>query len=60
MKSNKWGRLSATSALLAVGCSRALAPEGHYQATPVAIDGEISDWGLPLRVDSRIMGWLAA
>ncbi len=30
-------------------CSRKLMPEGHFQQTPVVVDGRINDWGLPLR-----------
>jgi hypothetical protein len=31
------------------GCSPKLMPEGHFQNSPVVIDGKINDWGLPLR-----------
>jgi hypothetical protein len=31
------------------GCSPKLAPEGHYQQTPVVADGSADDWALPLR-----------
>ncbi|HSZ34247.1 MAG TPA: hypothetical protein VK772_13110 [Puia sp.] len=34
---------------LLVGCSAKLMPEGHFQTKPVVVDGNISDWGLPLR-----------
>lgn len=30
-------------------CSHQLAPEGHYQETPVVADGNPGDWSLPLR-----------
>jgi hypothetical protein len=30
-------------------CSPKLAPEGHYQETPVVADGSADDWALPLR-----------
>jgi len=30
-------------------CSRKLMPEGHFQDTPVLVDGKINDWSLPLR-----------
>src|ERR1017187_8575284 len=36
-------------ALIYSGCSKKLMPEGHFQDTPVLIDGKINDWGLPLR-----------
>src|SRR5450755_4631653 len=32
-----------------MGCSQKLMPEGHFQDTPVVIDGKVNDWGLPLR-----------
>jgi hypothetical protein len=32
-----------------IGCSSKLAPEGHYQASPVVADGSPADWQLPLR-----------
>ncbi len=35
--------------LFLFGCSHNLAPVGHYQSDPVTIDGNISDWVLPLR-----------
>lgn len=35
--------------LVAASCSRHLAPEGHYQTTPVVADGNPGDWSLPLR-----------
>jgi hypothetical protein len=31
------------------GCSPRLSPPGHYQDSPIDIDGNISDWGFPLR-----------
>ncbi len=31
------------------GCSPKLMPEGHFQDTKVVVDGNINDWGLPLR-----------
>jgi hypothetical protein len=30
-------------------CSPKLAPPGHYQDSPIIVDGNISDWGFPLR-----------
>jgi hypothetical protein len=38
-----------TSLLMFIGCSPKLMPEGHYQDTQIVIDGNIEDWGLPLR-----------
>ena len=35
--------------LFSAACSRQLAPEGHYQQTPVTADGNPGDWSLPLR-----------
>ncbi len=43
------GALLLLSGILLTGCSHQLAPEGHYQDTPVAADGSPSDWKLPLR-----------
>jgi len=31
------------------GCSPKLLPDGHFQDTKVVVDGNINDWGLPLR-----------
>jgi hypothetical protein len=31
------------------GCAHKLAPQGHYQTTPVVADGIPNDWSLPLR-----------
>ena len=30
-------------------CSSKLAPPGHFQDSPIIVDGNISDWGFPLR-----------
>jgi hypothetical protein len=35
--------------LITASCSHPLAPEGHYQGTPVVADGNPGDWSLPLR-----------
>lgn len=47
------GRLQAFVWLAGVGfffsCSPKLAPPGHYQDSPVIVDGNISDWRVPLR-----------
>ncbi|HEY4336319.1 MAG TPA: hypothetical protein VGM89_10485 [Puia sp.] len=44
---------SAAPAILAcailVSCSPKLAPEGHYQSSPVMVNGSPADWTLPLR-----------
>ncbi len=40
---------TAAAFLFLAGCSHKLAPSGHYQNTPVAADGDPSDWKLPLR-----------
>jgi hypothetical protein len=44
---------SAVPAMLAcailASCSPKLAPEGHYQSSPVVADGSPADWTLPLR-----------
>jgi len=37
------------SGFLFVSCSHKLAPEGHYQSTPVIADGKTDDWQIPLR-----------
>lgn len=31
------------------GCANKLLPEGHFQSNQVVIDGNITDWGIPLR-----------
>ncbi len=38
-----------SGAVLYSSCSHKLMPEGHFQDTPVIVDGRINDWGLPLR-----------
>jgi hypothetical protein len=43
-----WLSIPVTVFILA-GCSPKLAPEGHYQETPVVADGNADDWALPLR-----------
>src|ERR1700742_4713794 len=35
--------------LFIASCTHKLAPEGHYQSTPVVSDGMPDDWTLPLR-----------
>lgn len=37
------------SGLLFVSCSHKLAPEGHYQTSPIVTDGKTDDWPMPLR-----------
>jgi len=34
-------------------CSHKLAPEGHFQSTPVIADGSAEDWTLPLRFSNE-------
>jgi hypothetical protein len=34
-------------------CSSKMAPEGHYQDTPVVADGNAADWQLPLRFSNE-------
>src|ERR1700733_4802075 len=47
------GRLLAFALLGGIffhfGCSPKLAPPDHYQDSPIIVDGNISDWGFPLR-----------
>ncbi len=47
------GRLQAFALLGGIffyfGCSSKLAPPGRFQDSPIIIDGNISDWGFPLR-----------
>lgn len=40
-------------ALCAVACSPRLAPEDHYQNTPVVADGSTADWQIPLRFSNE-------
>ncbi len=40
---------SAISLVFYSSCSHDVAPVGHYQDTPVAADGNMDDWNLPLR-----------
>jgi hypothetical protein len=35
------------------GCSHKMAPEGHFQETPVVADGSAGDWTLPLRFSNE-------
>jgi hypothetical protein len=37
------------SGLILASCGHKLAPEGHYQTTPVVADGIPNEWDLPLR-----------
>ncbi|HXB95371.1 MAG TPA: hypothetical protein VNU70_09440, partial [Puia sp.] len=43
------GYLPLLCIFVCTACSPNLAPEGHYQETPVAVDGNPGDWSLPLR-----------
>ncbi len=49
LKSSKWWLPAMVSGLLFVSCSHKLAPEGHYQASPIVTDGKTDDWPMPLR-----------
>jgi hypothetical protein len=44
----KWA-LFLLSGLSLASCSHKLAPEGHYQSTPIVADGIPGEWSLPLR-----------
>jgi len=35
------------------GCTHKLAPQGHYQDTPVVADGNTNDWSVPLRFSNE-------
>lgn len=39
--------------LLLTGCAHKIAPDGHYQDTPVMADGNADDWSLPLRFSNE-------
>src|SRR5258708_2078855 len=46
----KFGWLTVLmTGLLFVSCSHKLAPEGHYQTSPMVTDGKTDDWPMPLR-----------
>ncbi len=53
MRRNRWALLLLAGIYLA-GCSRKLAPQGHYQSTPVVADGVPDEWALPLRFSNAI------
>ncbi|HEX9510342.1 MAG TPA: hypothetical protein VF939_07655 [Puia sp.] len=40
-------------AALCTGCTHKMAPDGHYQETPVMADGNTGDWSLPLRFSNE-------
>src|ERR1700761_4143337 len=42
-------KLLLMASIFITGCSPKLAPEGHYQDSPVTADGSAADWTLPLR-----------
>ena len=42
-----------SGALLCGGCLHKMAPDGHYQETPVVADGSAGDWSLPLRFSNE-------
>jgi hypothetical protein len=52
MPRTSW-RLLLVSSILLAGCSHKLAPDGHYQDTPVVADGSTDDWSLPLRFSNE-------
>jgi hypothetical protein len=43
--------------LVYTGCAHKLAPDGHYQTTPVVADGNAGDWDLPLRFSDEKYTW---
>jgi hypothetical protein len=45
---NRWALLLLSGISLA-GCAHKLAPQGHYQNTPIVADGSPNEWTLPLR-----------
>ena len=45
----KWWAPLLLAGILFESCSHKLAPEGHFQSTPVVADGRADDWSLPLR-----------
>ena len=47
--SSKWWLPALVSGLLFISCSHKLAPEGHYQTSPIVTDGKTDDWPMPLR-----------
>jgi hypothetical protein len=47
--SSKWLLPAMVSGILFVSCSHKLAPEGHYQTSPMVTDGKTDDWPMPLR-----------
>jgi hypothetical protein len=49
LQSSKWWLPAMVSGLLFVSCSHKLAPEGHYQTSPMVTDGKTDDWPMPLR-----------
>jgi hypothetical protein len=48
--SSKWWVPAALSGtFFFFSCSHKLAPEGHFQSTPIVTDGKTDDWPIPLR-----------
>lgn len=48
--SSKWWLPTLLSgSFFLFSCSHKLAPEGHYQSTPIVTDGKTDDWPIPLR-----------
>ena len=46
---SRWWAPALVAGALFTGCSHKMAPEGHYQETPIIADGNVNDWSLPLR-----------
>lgn len=53
ISSQKLTAVLISGTILFTGCAHKLAPEGHYQDTPVVADGSPDDWSLPLRFSNE-------
>jgi hypothetical protein len=49
MKGSLHAFILLTGSLLVFSCSTKLAPPGHYQDSPIVVDGNMNDWNFPLR-----------
>lgn len=49
LTARKWWATALFYGMFCTGCAHKLAPEGHYQDTPIVADGSTDDWNLPLR-----------
>jgi hypothetical protein len=49
MKKSILFSIGAACLVMLGGCSKDLAPQSHYQITPVVADGQMDDWSKPLR-----------